>query len=62
MKTAPTAKTTRTIELNLDPEIESTSDEPLIEIEIPEPNVVQGPETEDRKKEASKPLYLIRYE
>jgi hypothetical protein len=61
MKT-PTAKTTRPIELNLEPEIESTSDEPLIEIEIPEPNAVHAADTEHRKKEASKPLYLIRYE
>lgn len=58
----PRAKTTDSIELNLEPEIENTSDEPLIEIEIPEPDAVRELETEDRKKEASKPLYLIRYE
>jgi hypothetical protein len=62
MKTPPTSKTNRPIELNLDPEIENTGDEPLIEIEIPEPNAMHEPDTEHRKKEASKPLYLIRYE
>jgi hypothetical protein len=59
---APTAKTTRPIELNLDPEIDNTGDEPLIEIEIPEPDAMHASDATHRKKEASKPLYLIRYE
>lgn len=62
MKTPPTGRTARPIELNLEPEIENTGDEPLVEIEIPEPDAIREADTKRRKKEASKPLYLIRYE
>ncbi len=62
MKSNPT-KTIKT--LKFDPEIEprETDEGPLIEIEFPEnPDIIERPSIEHRKEEASKPLYLARYE
>ncbi|HKZ93960.1 MAG TPA: hypothetical protein VJ249_05200 [Candidatus Bathyarchaeia archaeon] len=63
MKNNSTPKTTTTAELDLDSEPERTGEEPLIEIEIPvTPDTLEKPSRAHRKKEAAKPMYLIRYE
>ncbi len=63
MRNNTTSKTTRSIKLGLEVEPEKTDDGSLIEIEIPEaPDTLERPSLEHRKEEASKPLYLARYE
>jgi len=61
MKTKTTVN--KTTKLDLEPEPEKTGEEPLIEAEFPElPGALERPSMEQRKEEASKPIYLIRYE
>ncbi len=63
MKTNMTTKTTRPLKLGLEAEPEKTGEGPLIEVEFPEvPDALERPSMEHRKEEASKPLYLTRYE
>jgi hypothetical protein len=63
MKTDKTARTAKTIQLDLEPKPEETGEEPFIEAEFPEaPHALERPSLEQRKGEASKPIYLIRYE
>ncbi len=63
MKTKTTTKTARTIQLDLEPKPEKTGEEPFIEAEFPEPpDALERPSMERRREEASKPIYLIRYE
>ena len=63
MKTNTTTKTNRPLKLDLEAEPEKTGEEPLIEVEFPEvPEALGRPSMEHRKEEASKPLYLTRYE
>jgi len=63
MKTNTTTKPSRTPKLDLEAEPEKAGDEPLIEVEFPEvPDALERPSMEHRKEEASKPLYLARYE
>jgi hypothetical protein len=63
MRNNTTSKTTRSLKLDLEVEPEKTDEGPLIEIEIPEPpDTLERPSLEHRKVEASKPLYLARYE
>jgi hypothetical protein len=58
-----TKTTTKTIKLDLEPEPEEKGEEPFIEAEFPEaPDALERPNMEQRKGEASKPIYLIRYE
>ena len=58
--TTTTAKTKRQ---KLEPEPEQSGEEPFIEAEFPEaPDTLEKPSMEQRKEEASKPIYLIRYE
>jgi len=55
--------TTKTIRLDVEPEPKETGEEPLIEAEFPEsPDALEKPSMGQRKEEASKPIYLIRYE
>jgi hypothetical protein len=62
MKTDKTARTAKTIQLDLEPKPQETG-EPFIEAEFPEaPDIQERPSLEQRKGEASKPIYLIRYE
>jgi len=62
MKTK-TTKTATTIKLDLEPEPEQSSEEPFIEGEFPEaPDTLERPSMGQRKEEASKPIYLVRYE
>ena len=59
----PNTKTTRTPKPDLEVELEKTDEGPLIEVEFPEaPDTLERPSLEHRKVEASKPLYLTRYE
>jgi len=63
MRNSTTSRTTKTIKLDLEVEPEKTNEGPLIEIEIPEaPETLERPSLDHRKVEASKPLYLARYE
>jgi len=63
MRNNTTSKTTRNSKLDLEVEPEKTDEGSLIEIQIPEPpDVLERPSLEHRKEEASKPLYLARYE
>ena len=63
MKTNTPTKTTRAPKLDLEAEPEKTGEEPLVEVEFPEvPDALERPSMEHRKEEASKPLYLTRYE
>jgi hypothetical protein len=63
MKNNSTPKTTTTAELELDTEPEETEEESLIELKIPDtPDTLAKPSNAHRKKEAAKPMYLIRYE
>lgn len=49
--------------MDLEEEPEKTDEGSLIEIEIPDtPDTLERPSLEHRKEEASKPLYLARYE
>ena len=60
------AKTTRNaeqIKLDLEPEPEQSGEQPSIEAEFPEtPEHLERSSMGQRKEEASKPIYLIRYE
>ena len=61
MKTKTTV--VKTTKLDLEPEPEKTGEEPFIEAEFPEaPDAFERPSMEQRKEEASKPIYLVRYE
>jgi len=60
MKTKTTTEATKTIKLDLEIEPEKTGEEPLIEAEFPD--TIERPSLANRKEEASKPLYLVRYE
>jgi len=63
MKNNTTSKTTTTSKPDIKVEPERIDEGSLIEIEIPEPpDVLERPSLEHRKVEASKPLYLARYE
>ena len=63
MKTNTTTKTSRVPKLDLEAEPEKTGEGPLIEVEFPEvPDALERPSMGHRKEEASKPLYLARYE
>lgn len=63
MRNNTTSKIARQPKLDLEVEPEKTDEGPLIEIEIPEaPDTLERPALEHRKEEASKPLYLARYE
>jgi hypothetical protein len=63
MRNNTTSRTTKTIKLDLEAEPNKTDDGPLIEVEIPDaPETLERPNLDHRKVEASKPLYLARYE
>ena len=63
MKTNSTPKTTANTELELDAEPEENEGENPIELKIPDaPDTLETPNMARRKKEAAKPMYLIRYE
>jgi hypothetical protein len=63
MKTKTTARTTRNLKLNLEVDPQEKEEGPLIEVEFPEaPDTLDRPRLDHRKEEASKPLYLARYE
>jgi hypothetical protein len=63
MKTDTPSRKTKPIKLDLEVELEKTNEGPLIEIEIPDaPSTLERPSLDHRKEEASKPLYLARYE
>ena len=60
MKTKTTIEANKTVKLDLEIDPEKTGDEPFIEVEFPD--IIERPSLADRKQEALKPLYLVRYE